>query len=155
MEMKTTSRPPRVVLAGNILLDVVKQIDVWPEQGHLASIVGQQRACGGAVCNSGVFLKTLDPSFEVCACGKVGMDEYGDWLRAFLEGKRLDVMRAAQTPSSRRTTSTWTRSAAISFTSAIFFCWTGSTRPTPNTERWPRGCCTTSRRAASARALTS
>ena len=78
MEMKTTSRPPRVVLAGNILLDVVKQIDVWPEQGHLASIVGQQRACGGAVCNSGVFLKTLDPSFEVCACGKVGMDEYGE-----------------------------------------------------------------------------
>ena len=97
MEMKTTSRPPRVVLAGNILLDVVKQIDVWPEQGHLASIVGQQRACGGAVCNSGVFLKTLDPSFEVCACGKVGMDEYGDWLRAFLERKGLDVSRVRRT----------------------------------------------------------
>ena len=97
MEMKTTSRPPRVVLAGNILLDVVKQIDVWPEQGHLASIVGQQRACGGAVCNSGVFLKTPDPSFEVCACRKVGMDEYGDWLRAFLERKGLDVSRVRRT----------------------------------------------------------
>ena len=87
----------RVVLAGNILLDVVKRIDVWPEQGHLATILGQQRACGGSVCNSGVFLKTLDPSMEVCACGKVGADEYGAWLRAFLEGKGLDVSRVRQT----------------------------------------------------------
>ncbi len=43
-----------------------------PEQGQLATIVGQERACGGAVCNSGVVLKTLDPSFEVRAFGKAG-----------------------------------------------------------------------------------
>lgn len=87
----------RVVLAGNILLDVVKRIDAWPEQGHLAKILDQQRACGGSVCNSGVFLKTLDPSIEVCACGKVGADEYGAWLRTFLEGKGLDVSRVRET----------------------------------------------------------
>ena len=97
MEEKTPNRPPRVVLAGNILLDVVKQVDVWPAQGRLASILGQQRACGGSVCNTGVFLKTLDPSFDVCACGKVGADEYGDWLRAFLEGRGLDVSRVRRT----------------------------------------------------------
>lgn len=96
-EVRTAVRPSRVVLAGNILLDVIKQIDVWPTQGHLASIFGQQRACGGSVCNTGVFLKTLDPSFEVCACGKVGTDEYGDWLRAFLEKKGLDISRVRQT----------------------------------------------------------
>ena len=97
MEENAANRSRRVVLAGNILLDVVKRIDVWPEQGHLATILDQQRACGGSVCNSGVFLKTLDPSMEVCACGKVGADEYGAWLRAFLEGKGLDVSRVRQT----------------------------------------------------------
>ena len=99
--MENNSRR-RVVLAGNILLDVVKRIDVWPVQGHLATILGQQRACGGSVCNSGVFLKTLDPSIEVCACGKVGADEYGAWLRAFLDGKGLDVSRVRQTESEDR-----------------------------------------------------
>ena len=93
MERKTGKTPPRVVFAGNILLDVVKQIDIWPTQGRLASILGQQRACGGSACNTGVFLKTLDPSFEVCACGKVGADENGDWLRVFLQGRGLDVSR--------------------------------------------------------------
>ena len=97
MEEKTANRPPRIVLAGNVLLDVVKQVDMWPAQGRLASILGQRRACGGSVCNTGVFLKTLDPSFEVCACGKVGADEYGDWLRAFMEGKGLDVSRVRRT----------------------------------------------------------
>jgi sugar/nucleoside kinase (ribokinase family) len=33
----------------------------------------------------------------VCACGKVGADEYGAWLRAFLDGKGLDVSRVRQT----------------------------------------------------------
>ena len=97
MERKTGKTPPRVVFAGNILLDVVKQIDVWPTQGRLASILGQQRACGGSACNTGVFLKTLDPSFEVCACGKVGADENGDWLRVFLQGRGLDVSRVRRT----------------------------------------------------------
>ena len=97
MEENTADRQPRVVLAGNILLDVVKQVDVWPEQGHLATILGQRRACGGSVCNTGVFLKTLDPSFEVCACGKVGSDDYGDWLCAFLSKKGLDISRVRRT----------------------------------------------------------
>ena len=97
MEENTADRQPRVVLAGNILLDVVKQVDVWPEQGHLATILGQRRACGGSVCNTGVFLKTLDPSFEVCACGKVGSDDYGEWLCAFLSKKGLDISRVRRT----------------------------------------------------------
>lgn len=53
------------------------------EQGRLATIVGQERAYGGAVCNSGVVLKTLDPSFEVRAFGKAGQDEHGTGFSPF------------------------------------------------------------------------
>ena len=99
--MKTATsnaRAKRAVLAGNVLVDVVKTVDAWPEQGMLASITAQKRACGGAVCNSGTFLKTLDPSLDVCACGKTGTDEYGDWVLSFLSGRGIDVSRVRRTP---------------------------------------------------------
>ena len=97
------STKKRIVLAGNVIVDVVKRIDGWPEQGHLVNILGQSRACGGAVSNSGIFLKTLDPSLEVCACGKVGADDNGDWLVGFLAERGVDVSRisrAAAAPTS-------------------------------------------------------
>ena len=78
-------------------MDVVKCIDRWPEQGHLVNILEQSRCCGGAVCNSGIFLKTLDPSIEVCACGKIGMDDHGQWLASFLSDHGLDISRLSRT----------------------------------------------------------
>lgn len=104
----------RIALAGNILVDAVKRVDAWPEQGRLATIIGQERACGGAVCNSGVVLKTLDPSFEVRAFGKVGADEQGDWLLAFLAGKGLDVSGVVRTDA-----------ASTSYTDVMTVCSTG------------------------------
>lgn len=89
----------RIVLAGNILVDAVKCIEKWPEQDHLVSILSQSRNCGGAVCNSGVFLKTLDPSLDVCACGMIGTDEYGKWLADFLSWRGLDISRISRTDS--------------------------------------------------------
>ena len=90
------STKKRIVLAGNVIVDVVKRIDGWPEQGHLVNILGQSRSCGGAVSNSGVFLKTLDPALEVCACGKVGDDDNGNWLANFLAERGLDVSRISR-----------------------------------------------------------
>ena len=90
------STKKRIVLAGNVIVDVVKRINGWPEQGHLVNILDQSRACGGAVSNSGVFLKTLDPSLEVCACGKVGADDNGNWLAGFLAERGLDISRISR-----------------------------------------------------------
>ena len=94
MEM---NKPRRIVLAGNVIVDVVKRIDAWPDEGHLSNIVSQSRACGGAVCNSGVFLKRLDPALKVCACGKIGADEFGDWLSSFLAAQGLDLSLLSRT----------------------------------------------------------
>ena len=81
----------RITLAGNILVDNVKTITAWPEKGMLVPITGMKRAPGGAVPNSGIDLKTLDPSIEVAAVGKVGADDAGEFVTAFMEERGLDV----------------------------------------------------------------
>lgn len=81
----------RVVLAGNIIVDNVKTISQWPEKGMLVPISSVKRAPGGAVPNSGIDLKTLDPSIEVAALGKVGDDDSGDFATAFMKERGLDV----------------------------------------------------------------
>lgn len=81
----------KITLAGNIIVDNVKTITSWPEKGMLVPITSVKRAPGGSVPNSGIDLKTLDPSVEVAAVGKVGADDSGDFVRAFMAGHGLDV----------------------------------------------------------------
>ena len=81
----------KITLAGNIIVDNVKTITSWPEKGMLVPITSVKRAPGGSVPNSGIDLKTLDPSVEVAAVGKVGADDSGDFVRAFMADHGLDV----------------------------------------------------------------
>ena len=81
----------RITLAGNIIVDNVKTITAWPEKGMLVPITAVKRAPGGAVPNSGIDLKRLDPSIEVAAVGKVGADDSGDFVTAFMKENGLDV----------------------------------------------------------------
>ena len=87
-----------IVFAGNILNDVVKVIPAWPEKGRLVQITSLTRAVGGSVCNTGVDLKTLDPSLRVAALGKVGDDDAGTFVTGFLAEKGVDVSRVARVP---------------------------------------------------------
>ena len=86
----------KITFAGNILVDSVKTISVWPEQGMLAPITSLRRSVGGSVCNTGIDLKTLDPSVAVKALGKVGRDENGDFALAFLRDRGVDVAGVAR-----------------------------------------------------------
>ena len=81
----------RITLAGNIIVDNVKTITAWPDKGMLVPITAVKRAPGGAVPNSGIDLKRLDPSIEVAAVGKVGADDSGDFVTAFMRENGLDV----------------------------------------------------------------
>ena len=81
----------KVTLAGNIIVDNVKTITAWPDKGMLVPITAVKRAPGGSVPNSGIDLKTLDPSIEVAAFGKVGADDAGDFVRTFMSERGLDV----------------------------------------------------------------
>lgn len=95
--LETFNMKKKVVIAGNIILDIVKMIDVWPERGMLANVVEINRAVGGCVCNTGIDLKTMDKEVTVCAYGKVGEDEYGQWLLEFMKDKGVDVTNVKKT----------------------------------------------------------
>ena len=87
----------KVAVAGNILLDIVKLIDVWPEKGMLVNIQEEHRAVGGCVCNTAIDLKVLVPEIDVIAYGRVGEDEYGKWVLNCMEAKDLDVTNVVKT----------------------------------------------------------
>ena len=72
----------KITFCGNILVDSVKTIASWPDKGMLVQITDVKRAVGGSVCNSGVDMKTLDPSLAVQALGMVGADDAGDFAFA-------------------------------------------------------------------------
>jgi len=93
----------KIVLCGNVITDVIKMIPRWPEKGMLVPISSVRRQVGGAVCNTGIDLKTLDASVVVSALGKVGDDENGDFAVRTLEAHGLDcshLMRAKGVPTS-------------------------------------------------------
>lgn len=81
----------KITLAGNVIVDNVKTITEWPEKGMLVPITDVKRAPGGSVPNSGIDLKTLDPSVEVAAVGKVGMDDAGEFVCSFMAQRGLDI----------------------------------------------------------------
>lgn len=87
----------KVAVAGNILLDIVKLIDAWPETGMLVNIQEEYRAVGGCVCNTGIDLKVLDPKIDVVAYGRVGNDDYGKWILKSMKEKHLNVENIIKT----------------------------------------------------------
>lgn len=83
----------KIAFAGNILVDSVKTLAYWPQQGMLAPISSIRRAVGGSVCNTGIDLKILDPAVDVAAIGKIGRDANGDFALATLHARGFDVSR--------------------------------------------------------------
>jgi len=93
----------RITFCGSLIVDEIKMISSWPDKGMLVPISSVSRAVGGSVCNSGIDLKTLDPSVEVKAVGCVGADDKGDFVVRTLSEHGLDVSgisRAKAVPTS-------------------------------------------------------
>lgn len=80
-----------ITVAGNMILDVVKSIDKYPEQGMLAYISSSKRAIGGCAPNTATDLAVIDSTLPVSVIGRVGDDEYGRFLVDKLRSKGIDV----------------------------------------------------------------
>lgn len=80
-----------VVVAGTMLADVVKLVDVYPERGMLAPIRSITQAIGGCVPNTGIDLKKIDPELCVKAAGCIGRDDYGNFILKELAQAKLDT----------------------------------------------------------------
>ena len=80
-----------ITVAGNMILDVVKNIDKYPEQGMLAYVSSAKRAIGGCAPNTATDLAVIDSTLPVSVMGRVGDDEYGRFLINKLRSKGVGV----------------------------------------------------------------
>ena len=83
-----------IAVAGDMVLDIIKEITRFPERHGLVRIEDKSFSLGGAVNNSGRDLAALDPSMPVKLIGMVGEDGEGDeMLRLLAEYKNIDTTR--------------------------------------------------------------
>lgn len=80
-----------IAVAGSILVDKINSMSVYPKAGELTQIKGLSRAVGGCVPNVGADLKKIDKNLPVYACGKIGKDEEGEFVKSELASFGLDV----------------------------------------------------------------
>ena len=88
-----------LLLGGNILVDVVKRIDCYPEKGMLVNITAVQQAVGGSVPNTIIDLAKIDPTLSLGAIGKVGCDAYGDYVVTRMTEFGINTDRVVRTDS--------------------------------------------------------
>ena len=72
-------------VAGNIVVDIIKMIDSYPDKLELTVIRSIEQAVGGIVCNVGIDLARLDPTLPVLAIGFAADDERGALVRREFE----------------------------------------------------------------------
>ena len=80
-----------IAVAGNIVTDVVKNIERYPESGTLANITAVTSAVGGCVPNVGIDLAKMDPHLSVYAFGRVGTDENGRFILSNMAANGVNI----------------------------------------------------------------
>ncbi len=74
-----------IAIAGNLIVDFVKEIDVFPSEGMLSNIGNVQMSVGGCAANTSIDLKKMDASLQVEVLGMVGDDANGRYVTGELE----------------------------------------------------------------------
>ena len=86
-----------ITIAGNILCDLVKNIDCYPERGMLANITSISRAVGGCAPNTSIDLAKIDGSIPMSVIGCVGDDEYGRYVISQMQRYNIDTGKVVVT----------------------------------------------------------
>lgn len=80
-----------ITIAGNILVDIVKMIEKYPEKNMLVHITESVRAVGGCVPNTIINIAKMDPEMKLNAIGKVGSDDNGKFVVSEMAKYGVDV----------------------------------------------------------------
>lgn len=80
-----------IAFAGSMIVDHIKTVRAFPEDGDLCPIVGCTDSVGGLVCNTGIDLAVLDPTVPISAVGCVGKDSDGDMVLEALKKRNIDT----------------------------------------------------------------
>ncbi len=86
-----------IAVAGNLVVDYVKLIDSYPQQGNLSSISSIKKSVGGAVTNVLIDLAKMDTTLKLQAIGLVGSDEDGEYVEKLLKEHNVDTSLLGRT----------------------------------------------------------
>jgi len=87
-----------ITIAGNLIADVVKRIDCYPEIGMLANVSSVTTAVGGCAANTAIDLRKIDRDVPVSTIGKIGEDDYGRYLVSQLGRYGIDYTGVSVSP---------------------------------------------------------
>src|ERR1039457_944230 len=98
MKNKSANGRRGLLAGGNWILDLVKMIDVYPQQEQLANIRSQSQGTGGAPYNVLIDLAQTGAPFPLYAAGLVGQDSLGEHILATCRQHKIDVQHLRPTP---------------------------------------------------------
>jgi len=79
-----------ITAAGNFIIDHVKVVDLWPEEGMLSLILEEERASGGCAYNVLKDLAILKTGIPLSGIGLVGNDADGKFILEDLKNYGID-----------------------------------------------------------------
>lgn len=74
-----------ITIAGNMIVDAVKNINLYPEKGMLAEISDVSKAVGGCAPNTAIDLTKIDRSVPISVAGCIGDDDDGRFLLGVMQ----------------------------------------------------------------------
>lgn len=80
-----------ITIAGNLIVDYVKEIDSYPSQAMLGNIASVQQSVGGCVANTIVNLAKIGAEIDLAAIGMVGDDSNGKYIKKVLTKHNIDI----------------------------------------------------------------
>ena len=79
-----------IICAGNWVIDKVKLIDRFPEEGTLCNISSQIRSTGGGPANVSFDIAAMDPAIPLYAAGRIGNDDDGRFVLDEIKARAID-----------------------------------------------------------------
>lgn len=86
-----------ITIAGTTLVDIVMNIDRYPEAGMLVHVKDINNAVGGCLSNTAINLAKIDRRIPINVIGKVGTDENGRYIISTLQKYGIDVSKMCYT----------------------------------------------------------
>ena len=81
-----------IAAAGNFIIDHIKVVDLWPDEGMLSLILEERRASGGCAYNVLKDLARLKVDIPFFAIGLVSKDDDGEFMISDLTAHGIDVL---------------------------------------------------------------
>jgi sugar/nucleoside kinase (ribokinase family) len=91
LSIEGTMKRSGILAAGNLIVDHVKVIDGWPQQGMLANILEEVKSTGGAPCNVLIDLAKMGTGLSLYVAGVIGADSDGRYVVETLQPYGIDT----------------------------------------------------------------